>query len=206
MKLTQTRADFYRFLSRLFQREVNQPLMDHLKGMRFPIESSEGELQAGYQQLQDFLAGFANLDLTELEADYAKVFLGAGISEGAAAFPYESVYTSQKKSMMQDARDQVMAIYEAKGLCIDQGKTALMEDHAAIELEFMAGLCAEGDIEEQKEFLDKHLLNWMPKLCADMQKHARTDFYQAVAKIAAGYLKLDRLNLEKMEGKSWATL
>lgn len=206
MTQMQPRADFYRFLSRLFQREVNQTLIDHMQAMRFPIESSTDELRAGYQQLQDFLANYEKSGLLDLEADYAKVFLGAGISEGAAAFPYESVYTSPKKIMMQEARDQVMAIYQAKGLCLDQGKTALMEDHAAIELEFMAGLCAEGNIEEQKVFLDQHLLNWLPKLCADIQKHARTDFYQGVAKITTGYLKLDRLNLDKMEGKSWGTL
>jgi len=54
--------------------------------------------------------------LNDLAVDYARIFLGVGIAEGSAAYPYESVYTSKKRIIMQDTLDQVKAMYVAKGI------------------------------------------------------------------------------------------
>ena len=51
--------------------------------------------------------------LTELAVDYVRAFIGSGNDGFSAAYPYESVYTSPKRLMMQDARDEVLVLYRA---------------------------------------------------------------------------------------------
>jgi anaerobic sulfite reductase subunit A len=150
--------------------------------------------------------------LTDLAVDYAKVFLGAGISNNdGAAYPYESVYTSPERLIMQDARDQVVAAYRVKGLDIAQ-KLDFPEDHIALELEFMAYLCTETQsalvtqdrtslldcLKEQMNFLTQHLWNWVPEFCADVEKNSGTMFYTAISKVTHGFLRLELALLEDL--------
>jgi len=209
--LIANRNDLYRFLARLYKVEADQALLDHMKGMCFPGECGEAELDEGYRMLENYLRRHELDPLTDLAVDYAKVFLGAGIAEGNVAYPYESVYTSAERMIMQEARDQVVAVYLAKGMDM---ATALdfPEDHIALELEFMAHLCGEtqnavaaqdwpavaASLREQKEFLERHLLNWVPAFCTDVQKCAETNFYKAVAKVTNGYLLMEQDIIENL--------
>jgi anaerobic sulfite reductase subunit A len=210
--LIANRENLYRLLGRIYKVEVDQPLLNQLKGMCFPAESGEVGLGKGYRMLEEYLRHPGWDPLTDLAVDYAKVFLGAGmISENAAAYPYESVYTSPKRLIMQDARDQVVAAYRAKGM--NKAETLdFPEDHIALELEFMAYMCHETQhvlitqdwatvaccFKEQMDFLTQHLLNWVPVFCADVEKFAGTEFYKAVAQITKGYLRLECVILEDM--------
>jgi putative dimethyl sulfoxide reductase chaperone len=210
--LLENREQLYRLLGRLYKVETDQALLDSMMAMSFPPECGESELDAGYRMLETYLRKPGLDPLTDLAVDYAKVFLGAGITKnGSAAYPYESVYTSPARLIMQDARDQVLAAYRTKGL--DKVKTLdVPEDHLGLELEFMGCLCretqqalAQGDwptvsasLQEQREFLAKHLLNWVPTFCVDVTKYAETDFYQAVSRMTNGYLRLDRDLLESL--------
>ena len=45
-----------------------------------------------------------------------RAFIGHGIDAYSAAYPFESVYTSPKRLMMQEARDEVLAVYRSEGL------------------------------------------------------------------------------------------
>jgi anaerobic sulfite reductase subunit A len=200
--LTQ-REQMYRFLGRIYHREMDQALLKKVRGMRFPNEAGAAGLEEGYRMLEAYLRNPGYDPVTDLAVDYARTFLGAGIHERDAAYPYESVYTSPEKLIMQDARDQVVAIYLARGLHVSE-KMDFPEDHVALELEFMARLCWESRRElkkrkaltdcfrEQKKFLEEHLLNWVPAFCADVEKYASTDFYRAAAKITLNYLRLDQ--------------
>ena len=207
--LIANRENLYRFIGRIFKIEADQKMLDQMVAMSFPIECGDDELGEGYRMLEGYLRRLKMDTLTDLAVDYAKIFLGAGTSESNAAYPYESVYTSPKRLIMQDARDRVVAAYRAKGL--DKAETLdFPEDHIALELEFMAYLCHQtqdaiaaqdrlaisGSIKEQEVFLAQHLLNWVPTLCADIQKFADTDFYTAVAKITNGYLRMEQVLLE----------
>ena len=201
----ENRENLYRFLGRLYQVEVNQALLDQMESLCFPAECGEDELAQGYRLLAKYLQDLPNDALTDLAVDYARVFLGAGIVGDDAAYPYESVYTSSKRLIMQDARDQVLQIYRAKGL----HKLEILdfpEDHITLELEFMAQLCQEAHqalvmqdwpvisdcLKEQLDFLTNHLLNWVPALCTDVEGYATTGFYKATAKITAGFLQLEQ--------------
>ena len=203
--IMKNRENFYRFLQRFYEKEVSTEFLNALKGMTFPQECGQEALQAGYDGLEKFIAEADESMLDELAADYAKVFLAAGEYQGKGAFPYESVYTSKKHLVMQDAWEQVKGIYAAHHLALADAPTELMEDHIAIELQYMAELCARaadsaegGILKEQQEFLQQHLLNWVPALCEDMEKYARTELYKAIAKLTAGFLELDAAMLEEI--------
>lgn len=202
--LISNRADLYGLLARIYRIEVDQPLLDHLIQMRFPTDGGDDELLAGYRRLEADLRRSAPDRLIALAVDYARAFLGAGISSGVVAFPYESVYTSPGRLIMQEARDQVLAAYRAKGFSVSEGFDE-PEDHLALELEFMAFLCediqqalkkgnhaaVQACLKDQQSFLSLHLLNWVPAFAADIAKCAGTEFYRAVAMITQGFLRLD---------------
>jgi len=205
--LISNRENLYRLLARLYRIEVDEPLLRQLSEMGFPAECDEPELAEGYRMLTDWLRNPGNDPLTDLAVDFARIFLGAGVYEGVAASPYESVYTSKERLIMQEARDQVFAIYRARGLYPD-AELEIPEDHIALELEFLAHLCREtlqaGDdqarvsalLREQKEFIEQHPAKWVPAFCADIEKCASTGFYRAVGKITLGFLNMDHAILE----------
>ncbi len=81
-----------------------------------------------------FMAGYlSNVwdgTLQELAVDYVRCFIGGGMDAFSAAYPYESVYTSPKRLMMQEARDEVLAIYRSQGFDKAEGWKE-SEDHVA---------------------------------------------------------------------------
>ena len=207
----ESRAATYGLLARLFRREVDQPLLDDLKTMHFPLNTGNRSVDEGYRLMAGYLSTTWENTLTELAADYLRAFLGHGIDGHSAAYPYESVYTSERRLLMQDARGEILALFRANGLEKDPSfKDA--EDHIALELEFMqlmALRCAEalraGNDEEalalvrsQATFMEDHLMNWAPLFTMEMLKFAKTDFYRGLSHVAQGFLTADQKVLEEM--------
>ncbi len=197
------REAIYRMLARIYRVEVDQDLLKQLQKFKFPTDTENAVLTEGANELAE-IAKQEDINLDLLAADYAHTFLAAGIPRGQVAFPFESVYTSPQKLVMQDAYEQVYKILAAHGLA-SKAKD-IYADHLSIELEFMAYLCAQayddvekGDnealsknLDEQKSFLEKHLLNWVPEFCADIKHWSEQPFYQAVGKITAGFMQLEK--------------
>ena len=203
------RRNLYHLLSRFFQKEVDEEFFEIIQKIKFPVDREENaltEFRDALLRLNEYFEYDAGETLDDLAADYAKTFLGAGSAQGAAAFPYESVYTSPKHVMMQDAWNQMCEILESKGIERNEESKDLLEDHIAVELDYMAYLCDEtsqytetlAGLEEQREFLNKHLLNWVPEFCLDIKDHADTEFYRMVGQLTTGFLQLDSFILDKM--------
>ncbi|MFD0898173.1 anaerobic sulfite reductase subunit AsrA [Loigolactobacillus binensis] len=189
----QNRQQFYLFLARLYEHEVSPALLRQLRQLTYPTACGEVTLQAGYDQIHTFLTANSHVDaIDDLAVDYAKVFLAAGEPKGKAAFPYESVYTSKQKLIMQEAWEQVQAEYAAAGLALVTEQTDIKEDHIAVELKFMAHLVrTEASLAQQQIFLHRHLLNWVPQFCQDIARYSRTTFYPGVAKLTLGFLQME---------------
>ncbi len=209
MQLMINRRNLYHLFSRLFQKEMDETFFEGLRSISFAVERQENaltEFRDALLRLNEYFEYDAGETIEDLAVDYAKTFLGAGIAQGAAAFPYESVYTSPKRVMMQEAWTQVIGLYEAKGIERNEESDGMLEDHIAIELDFMAFLCDEtsrftetlAGLEEQKEFLNRHLLNWVPEFCLDIKVHADTEFYRMVGQLTTGFLQLDSFILDQM--------
>ena len=208
IKLIEQRAATYGLLSRLFRVEVDQELLDELHGMRFPASTGNADVDEGYLRLAKYLSNTWENSLTDLAVDYTRVFIGHGVDAYSAAYPFESVYTSEKRLLMQDARDEVLAIYRSAGLD-KQDTWKESEDHVALELEFeqiMATRTAkalhDGDEAEaiallttQKNFLEDHLAAWAPMMTSDMKRFAQTDLYRGLAYLTDGFLQTDEVFL-----------
>jgi anaerobic sulfite reductase subunit A len=192
LSVQETRENMYGFLSRLYILEVNPPLLASLQALRFPEDRVEPELAEGYEIFQEYLVHCSEDSLDDLAVDYARVFLAAGVAQGLAAFPYESVYTGKHRIVAQEARSGAAAAYAARGLALGDKMPKVPEDHAAVEMAFMAHLCREAGIPEQRKFFDSHLQNWVPAFCRDVEKYAHTCFYRGLGRITGGFLKLER--------------
>ena len=48
----------------------------------------------------------------------------------------------------------------------------------------------------QQNFLEDHLLSWVPMMTADMKRFAKTDLYQGLAYLTDGFLNTDKAFLD----------
>lgn len=205
------RESMYLFLMQMYKSEIDENMFRNMKNAGYPEDGSTG-IAEGYGMIKSYLDGTQLDPLTELSADYAKVFLGAGIADSKkAAYPYESVYTSQYRLIMQDARDEMLKTLRENKLGLKTGYS-IPEDHIFIQFEFMAHICGEIKkafinnedetalklLRQQKQFIEQHLLNWIPDFCSDVKNFALTDFYKGTAKITEEYIRMDLAVVEDM--------
>lgn len=210
-ELIAQRADLYGFLSRLFEKEVDEELLDPMCRMKLPRSTGNEDVDRAYAILHDVLSNRWERTLEDLRIDYARVFFGNGVNGTDCAYPFESVHTSGDRLMMRDARDEVLTLYRSEGFeKSEEWKDS--EDHIALELGFEKVLCDktvdaldEKDYESalrllivQYNFLRDHLVNWVPMFVSGIEKFAETDFYRAVGYLTFGYLKEDREFLESV--------
>lgn len=207
------RVATYQLLSRLFRVEVDEELYEKLLGMRFPTSTGSELVDEGYRMIRDYLSTATEAVLTELAVDYVRAFIGSGNSGYSAAYPFESVYTSPKRLLMQDARDEVLVLYRAAGVAKSESWSE-GEDHVALELEFVQILgeraleafergdedaCA-SNLLQSVHFLEDHLCAWYPMMARDLERFPRTRFYQGLGKLTEGYLESDRELLRGIVG------
>ncbi len=199
-----SRANTYDLLSRLFRVEVDRELLDNLMAMKFPARNSNDDMAEGYRLIREYLGTADANTLTDLAIDYVRTFIGSGNDGFSAAYPYESVYTSPKRLLMQEARDEVLVLYHTAGLD-KQDSWKEGEDHIALELEFLSILTKraisaldDGDEErcaylllQQRNFIEDHIQPWFPMMAADMYKFARTGLYQGLGHLTAGMIEED---------------
>ncbi len=205
------RAGTYALLARFFRTEADGEFLAQLRSSRYPARTGVPAADRGYRLIVSYLSHAPADALTELAIDYTRTFIGAGNDGFSAAYPFESVYTSPKRLMMQDARDEVLMLYRAAGLEKRESQKE-GEDHLAFELEFMEILVErsiealrKGDEElavsyllQQRNFLADHLCRWYPMMAEDIEKFARTAFYRGAGSLTAGFLASDREFLDDL--------
>lgn len=208
-----SRAGLYGLLSRVFSREVDEAFLAQLKGIHYPQNTGNDAIDSAYRRIWAFLCKARENTMNTLAVDYARVFLGSGSLDAEAAYPFESVYTSPRHLTMQDARDEVLAIYRSWGIDKNDGWKE-GEDHLAAELEFVEALALRsaealeaGDeerafnlVETQRNFIADHLMRWVPKFCEDVPRFAKKDFYSAFAALLIAVLKEDLATLDDLLG------
>ena len=208
--LMNRRAQTYGMLARLFREEVDLETLRELQGMRFPAATGSPKVDEGYHQLFDSLKGAWEDSVTELAVDYVRTFIGHGVNGYSAAYPYESVYTSERRLLMQEARAEVLATLRENEL--KRGTWNEAEDHIALELEFMQRMALRAaealaeDAEDEAvaylrtsyEFMENHLLNWLPMLVTDMRLHSKTLFYQGLGQLTLGTVEEDAAVLREL--------
>lgn len=208
--LFESRAKMYGLLASIYRIEVDKEQLKELQAMKFPIATGNDSIDEGYRDLYDYLKLAWDGSITELRIDYARTFIGNGVTGYSAAYLYESVYTSGRRLLAREARNEVLAEFRKNHLM--KGQWNDIEDHLALELEFMQILSLrtcdalkKGDedmaieqIEKQYAFLQNHLINWLPMLVGDILKFSQTKFYQGFGKLTLGYCEDDKLILQEL--------
>lgn len=137
-------------------------------------------------------------DTAAVVYDYNRLFVGP---DKLQAPPYESVYTSEDRLVMQDSTRAVRRFYAAFGI-VPARLNREPDDSAALELEFYSYLQARTiealqaqDVpalrefaSAQQRFYNEHLAVWLPSMCRLVLANARTDYYRAAAHLTLGVL------------------
>ena len=198
------RARTYGLLARIFRVEVDGKFLEELRHLRFPTSTGNEHMDYGYRTMYNYLKGTWEDTLLDLARDYARTFIGHGNNGRSAAYPFESVHTSEKRLLMQDARDEVLAIYRANLLKKGEEWNDC-EDHIALELEFMqvmsertAKALKEGKEDEavemlktQRAFVGQHLANWVPMFVSDIKYFSQTDLYIGAGELLLGFVQTE---------------
>jgi len=201
--LSQTRANTYTLLSRVWGAEVDESLWQQLRATTFYKLPKLPALDQAYRRLEQALQDDSPGQLTVLAVDYARLCLGSDPREGAD--PYESVHRNKEGLLMQDEWEAVLRLYDELGL----GRAENIhetEDNLALELECMAQLCARQDttlravelpeaswwLEQQVRMLDEHLLRWVPSFVRRVEKLGQTEFYKVFGVLTDEFIKMDR--------------
>jgi TorA maturation chaperone TorD len=209
------RATIYRFLSRGFSTEVDEPFVECVLKLQPVISnlaaSSESEeFKTGSKLLDSFVDRVnsqynkdKNAFLRVLAAEYASLFLNVGRNP---VHLVESVYLGENHLLYEKQYFDTIRIYQIYGF---KKKASFHEpeDHVSIELEFMAQLCdltalsiEQGKedytidyLKNQREFLETHLARWVSQLAKNLKRASRNDFYLALADLLDGFVMTDRL-------------
>lgn len=204
------RAGYYRYLSRLFYRELDDALLDELATAQ-AVETLDEEMDEverafvrGSNKMAKYVAARNADTLTQSRCDFARVFLGAGSTADDPVSPFESVYTSEDHLLMQGARDAMFRILIEAGLSIDDDFN-MPEDHISFELQYQAHLldgqaqalergdaqAAQAAAAAAEGFFREHIENWVPRFCDAAAALAKTPFYRGLCECTAAWVALE---------------
>ncbi len=216
MALLEARLEAYDLLTHTFLQEPAAAFVAVLAQRDvagfWPFRGVDPAIDAALVVVSVYLLGTgANRDTTPdeicdtLRRDYTRLFVGPG---RPLAPPWESIYTDAERLHFAEDTLRVRAAYRQHGWQVTNlGREP--DDHLGFELDFVRRLCAtaieradEGQwsdlsaiLEDQRAFLDGHLLRWVPAWAFDVSAHAQTGFYRGMAALLAAFLPYDRERL-----------
>jgi len=184
----------------------------------FPAEATLGAIASG-QFLSELLAEAAALPFElavaeetrtaltggdELEQEYIRLF---EVGPGRPPCPlYEGSHRGGRMKIMEE----LVRFYEHFGLQPDPGD---QPDHLCAELEFMHYLAfkeaaalskggpAQAFVLAQRDFLDRHLCRWLPRLRQRLETLQPPPFYAALTRFAEAFAAADRTFLKGRRAK-----
>nr|CBH37845.1 conserved hypothetical protein, cytoplasmic chaperone TorD family [uncultured archaeon] len=207
--ILETRRNFYALLYRMYLEQPSREFVDDLMNERFyfPDLISDEELSEGFKLVREFVGKSKDKAIDELHKDlvgeYTRLFIGP---HRLPVQPYESWWVDGK--LMGESLLKVKQVYRKAGIA-KVNEYAEPEDHIAFELRFMHYLCEEelsADTEEriaeclnmQKEYLNDHLLRWVPDFCDALTECELSDFYKGIARLTKGFILLEEAVIEEL--------
>lgn len=210
LSLIDTRRAIYQFLAEVLLSPIAVPghdFVDKLFAAPLSFDHLVDDTSPDYaegsrllKQCADRYAHGNREDLQkEIAVDRTRLFRGAGPTHGAPPPPYEALYLAPQKET--DHLLKIVTFYQKAGLKVSERMTERM-DYLGIELAFMAELCGREHamasrkdpanhrevLAQEKEFLENHMLRWVPEYCRQVAELAKTDFFKGIAFLLRGFL------------------
>jgi TorA maturation chaperone TorD len=154
------RSEAYRLLADLFSQP---PEDDDLEAIKKDLELKSGETAQEILDEFNSLLRYPGGKLPPLESLFAEA---GGI----------------------DVAGSVSEFYARAGLTIGE-EFDVPPDHLSLELLFISYLVGTSDLDLVENFLDEHIVNWVPYYCEELKRQARTVFYREIAEIAKKFLQ-----------------
>jgi TorA maturation chaperone TorD len=156
-----------------------------------------------WQRLLTALQGLTEGDLANLQETYVGLFRIQ--RDGTLCLPYESFHRDPYGQAAGWVTAQLEREYAAAGLALAPSLQDL-PDHVAVELEFMAFLCAREAqaweeealpagfqaLKEQQAFLEEHLGFWFPAFARQVMTTDPQGLYAVAAEAAHAFIHHDR--------------
>jgi len=202
----ENRLNLYALISRVMIIEADRELLESIEKNPAILELFPN--YKNWEKRREF-----NSDILKkryLDVDYANLFL-------LHLIPYESFYIRDDQMIESGGDNPVLNLYNSFDFRVELDRARVISpDHIGVELEFMYMLTKaqkkaldESDMEVveelfkiQKEFLERHLLNWSPMFLINMKREARTPLYHDGAELTLEFLLSDfeyiNMQLEKV--------
>ncbi len=201
MEQTEARVNIYALLSRI--------LLQELELQTFQMIKNDENILEFFPTLKEWKELKEVDEVKLLEEYFNPDFVNLSILH---LIPYETFYTREDQMVETGGANPVTDIYSAYEFMVDyEAARSVSSDHIGIELEFMHHLASaemkalqEEDLEAvkelqnvQKDFLNKHLLQWAPMYLINMKYEARTPLYFDAADMALEFILSDNEYLTK---------
>ncbi len=205
-----TRHFLYQLLQRVFAHDPDLELLDTLtsdhtsKMVKLFIEEN-AEVLSLYEdliaELSTRIQDDSDILLDDLKNEYTYLFIGP---TKLPAPPWESVYISKERLIFQESTLKVRRAYLKYGF-LPSNYPHEADDHLALELDFMVHLAnltfqvfEKGDetqlktlLNDQKDFLQQHLLVWIGDFTKLMLEAKTSYLYPKMTKVTELILNLD---------------
>ena len=195
MQNAQARVNIYALLSRILLQELDVELLKTIK--------EDENILYFFPNLKEWEPLNTIDEKTLLDEHLNPDFVNLSLLH---LIPYETFYTREDQMVETGGANPVTDMYSAYDFMVDyEVSRTVSADHIGIEFEFMHHLVdaelnalKEGDTDAvkelqnvQKEFLNKHLLQWAPMYLINMKYEARTPLYYDVADAALEFILTD---------------
>ncbi|WP_028773565.1 TorD/DmsD family molecular chaperone [Shewanella waksmanii] len=168
-----------------------QTFVDNQLGETWPHLANSEQNQQGRDLLQAFTQQWTVAQLDELKLDYGQLFFGPG---EPTAMPWGSVYLGEQQLLNDDSTVALMAFYKQQQISFELEYNQPL-DHIALFYavldQLLGQLAQEPDnkaaLETMVVLLQQHMLPWSGRCLSLAIEHAETDFYKAIALLAADF-------------------
>jgi TorA maturation chaperone TorD len=189
-----SRQGLYRLFGRFLSKEIDQQLLDDLREPGFAAAVNELGICLDAPTNDD------DLFLEQLAIEFTRLFLGPG----KHISPHESVQIGRDGILNDATTVRVSHFIEVAGYQF-KADSKKYPDHICSEFEFMEALIskqieaiADGDLEEaetskmlQDEFLQRHLVLWIPQFCEEIEQSAKRPLYKAIGRAISAFIKME---------------
>ncbi len=211
VELAGDRAETYRFFAALFSYSPIEKIARSIRDKSI-LDGLSGSGK-GFKLIKDYVEDAQKLkklkDLVEeLQIEHTGLFVVPKFTVGR---PYESFYLDREKKIGARVTIEVENFMKRAGVEFTKERDELA-DYIAIELEFMAFLCAKegeqwraGDKEValiylniERDFLKNHMGKWIEPFCDDVYNEPKANFFKGVVLITKDFVKLEYVEIDDL--------